>query len=345
VWKLLLDVLPLKREEWAPTLEKQRKLYYQFVNDLIVNPQAEDNIGDHPLSIEPDSQWSKFFEDNNVLLQIDKDCRRLLPDISFFQHPTNYPCKHSGMALRTRVERSVLEAKHVGISRTGTKNMSLVQRSSESEEYYVLPAGEEAHWEVVQRLLFVYAKLNPGVSYVQGMNEIAGPLYYVFASDPDPQWQEYAEPDAFFCFTNLMAEIRDNFIKTLDDSACGIGAMMVKMMSMLKQTDVELWISLEKKQLKPQFFAFRWLTLLLSQEFFLPDVIRLWDSLFADEHRFDFLIHICCAMLIVIRDQILKSDFASSLKLLQHYPPVDMHLILEKAVELRGKVQANIDRT
>jgi hypothetical protein len=142
-----------------------------------------------------------------------------------------------------------------------------------------------------------------------------------------------------------MAEIRDNFIKTLDDSACGIGAMMVKMMSMLKQTDVELWISLEKKQLKPQFFAFRWLTLLLSQEFFLPDVIRLWDSLFADEHRFDFLIHICCAMLIVIRDQILKSDFASSLKLLQHYPPVDMHLILEKAVELRGKVQANIDRT
>ena len=38
---------------------------------------------------------------------------------------------------------------------------------------------------------------------------------------------EYAEPDAFFCFTNLMAEIRDNFIKTLDDSACGIGEYCV----------------------------------------------------------------------------------------------------------------------
>lgn len=35
---------------------------------------------------------------------------------------------------------------------------------------------------------------------------------------------EYAEADSFFCFTNLMAEIRDNFIKTLDlDSQCGIG--------------------------------------------------------------------------------------------------------------------------
>ena len=27
--------------------------------------------------------------------------------------------------------------------------------------------GEEAHWEVVERILFIYAKLNPGLSYVQ----------------------------------------------------------------------------------------------------------------------------------------------------------------------------------
>lgn len=45
--------------------------------------------------------------------------------------------------------------------------------------------GQEAHWEVVQRILFLYAKLNPGQGYVQGMNEIVGPIYYVMASDPD----------------------------------------------------------------------------------------------------------------------------------------------------------------
>lgn len=44
--------------------------------------------------------------------------------------------------------------------------------------------GSEAHWEVVQRILFLYAKLNPGLGYVQGMNEIIGPIYYVLASDP-----------------------------------------------------------------------------------------------------------------------------------------------------------------
>lgn len=45
--------------------------------------------------------------------------------------------------------------------------------------------GKEAHWEVVERILFLYAKLNPGINYVQGMNEIIGPIYYVMASDPN----------------------------------------------------------------------------------------------------------------------------------------------------------------
>lgn len=57
----------------------------------------------------------------------------------------------------------------------------------------------------------------------QGMNEIIGPIYYTFANDSDSYWQENAEADAFWCFTNLMSEIRDNFIKSLDDSECGIG--------------------------------------------------------------------------------------------------------------------------
>lgn len=54
-----------------------------------------------------------------------------------------------------------------------------------TEDYAPMQEGQEAHWEVVERILFLYAKLNPGQSYVQGMNEIIGPIYYTFASDPD----------------------------------------------------------------------------------------------------------------------------------------------------------------
>lgn len=65
------------------------------------------------------------------------------------------------------------------------------------EDYSPLDEGSEAHWEVVERILFLYAKLNPGQGYVQGMNEIIGPIYYCFASDPTVEWKRKLHN--FFC--------------------------------------------------------------------------------------------------------------------------------------------------
>lgn len=158
--------------------------------------------------------------------------------------------------------------------------------------------GQEAHWEIVQRILFLYAKLNPGQGYVQGMNEIVGPIYYVFASDPNVAYRRYAEADCFFCFTALMSEIRDFFIKTLDESEGGIKQKMAKLSQLLHDKDEEVWLRLRDQELYPQYYSFRWLTLMLSQEFPLPDVVRIWDSVFADANRFEFLVHVCCAMIV-----------------------------------------------
>lgn len=67
-----------------------------------------------------------------------------------------------------------------------------------------------------------------------------------------------------------MAEIRDFFIKTLDESATGIGAMMKRLMNLLQEHDFNLWQRLQMQDIKPQYYSFRWITLLLSQEFPLP---------------------------------------------------------------------------
>ena len=37
----------------------------------------------------------------------------------------------------------------------------------------------------MRHILIVFAKLNPGIRYVQGMNEVLAPLFYVFRNDPD----------------------------------------------------------------------------------------------------------------------------------------------------------------
>lgn len=328
-------------------LSKQRELYNHFVDEMIVKPGSEASSGahadDHPLNPNPNSNWGTYFKDNEMLLQIDKDCRRLCPDLFFFQRATDYPCKEiinaaSGVeTLRKRVEQCVLQSETIKVDRQGKANM-IVSRRKRSEEYMTLPDGQEAHWEVVERILFIYGKLNPGQGYVQGMNEILGPIYYTFATDPDVICKEYAEADSFFCFTNLMSEIRDNFLKTLDfDSQCGIGSMMSKLVDKMKSSDERVSQRLQELDLKPQYYAFRWITLLLSQEFPLPDVLRIWDSLFADEERFDFLISMCCAMLILVRDELISGDFPHSMKLVQNYQKtkIDLQTILSKAVEIR----------
>ncbi|ESP04818.1 hypothetical protein LOTGIDRAFT_229917 [Lottia gigantea] len=177
---------------------------------------------------------------------------------------------------------------------------------------------------------------NNSYEYFLGMNEILGPIYYTFASDPDTECKEWAEADSFFCFTNLMAEIRDHFIKTLDDSDCGIGYSMNMLMDEIRIRDPILSHRMSEQDLKPQYFAFRWITLMLSQEFPLPDVLRIWDSLFADKLRFDFLIKVCCSMLILLRNDILVNDFPSNMKLLQNFPytTVEVQKVLAKAVEM-----------
>ncbi|EDW27941.1 GL25352 [Drosophila persimilis] len=79
------------------------------------------------------------------------------------------------------------------------------------------------------------------------------------ASDPDLSYRAHVEADCFFCFTALMSEIRDFFIKTLDDAEGGIK---------------------------------------------------------------------------IQREAILENDFASNVKLLQNYPPIDINVVITHAVSL-----------
>jgi len=136
-----------------------------------------------------------------------------------------------------------------------------------------------------------------------------------------------------------MSDIRDFFIKSLDEAESGINAMMGKLMSKLGSLDPDVKGVLDNQGIRPQYFSFRWLTLMLSQEFPLPEVLRIWDSLLADESRSKFLIDVCAAMILLIRQDILTNEFPENMKLLQNYPTsMDVHVILSKAAGLSSNI-------
>ncbi|KAI7854604.1 rab-GTPase-TBC domain-containing protein [Circinella umbellata] len=481
-WKVLLGYLPPDKRMWNTVLNSQRLSYYNWVKDLLEDPGGVPPSSDHPLNDERGSRWASYFHDNTILDQIDKDVRRTLPDIAFFQaqvprnhlNPLSRPeevttpptvteqpmddplltstdsnktssssgrrfsfgfmgrprssSTASKKSIRTPAAAVVAAANNTR-SRSNSKSSiqsthsnadsstprNIVRKFSSafkgnSSTSVLLPTttttggkqhkkqndfrnikpicphvanrrtlfkriahlnnentrmdslspeellrqrhatdlnAQDYHWEVIERILFIYAKLNPGVGYVQGMNELLAPIYYVFAKeDDDLENQAYSEADAFFVFTILMSDVRDHFVRSLDqDASTGIHATMQRMSQRLAWVDKPLWRDLKRKDIKEQYYAFRWITVLCSQEWDLPNVIRLWDSILADrgnqqdggltETRFEFLLDFAVAMVLCIRQEILKGDFAENVRLLQNYPIDDIQIVLATANSLR----------
>ncbi|KAF3783447.1 TBC1 domain family member 13 [Nymphaea thermarum] len=315
VWKVLLGYLPCNREIWPDEMRKKRVQYEAFKEELLINPselarrlelssgtendnakgegrgllhRSEITQDEHPLSLGKTSVWNKYFQDTEIIEQIDRDVMRTHPGMHFFS----------------------------GDSPSAKSNQ-----------------------EALKRILVVFAKLNPGIRYVQGMNEVLAPIFYVFRNDPDEENAAQAEPDTFFCFVELLSGFRDHFCQQLDNSVVGIRSTMTRLTQILRQHDEELWRHLEiTTKVNPQFYAFRWITLLLTQEFNFADCLQIWDMLLCDpDGPLESLLRVCCAMLILIRRRLLAGDFTSNLKLLQHYPSTNISHLLYVADKLRGR--------
>ena len=55
------------------------------------------------------------------------------------------------------------------------------------------------------RILYIYSRLNPQIKYVQGMNEILAPIFYlVNVNRPADQIEEYS---CFYMFNNAISDI------------------------------------------------------------------------------------------------------------------------------------------
>ncbi|XP_026661088.1 TBC1 domain family member 13-like isoform X3 [Phoenix dactylifera] len=187
----------------------------------------------------------------------------------------------------------------------------------------------------MRNILLLFTKLNPAIGYVQGMNEVLAPLYYVLNTDPNEQNASNAEADSFFCFVRVMSDSVDHFCQQLDNSSVGIHSTLSRLSELLKGNDEELWRHLENLKVNPQFYAFRWITLLLTQEFEFHCIMRIWDCLLSNPLGVqEMLLRVCCAMLVCARHELLKGDFTSNLKLLQHYPEIDLDYLLDTAHHL-----------
>ncbi|XP_030533848.1 TBC1 domain family member 13 isoform X1 [Rhodamnia argentea] len=315
VWKLLLGYLPPDRGLWPSELAKKRSQYKNFKVEVLTNPSEITRRLDKSTSCDNDE--SKF-QRRGILKR---------SEITHGEHPLSLG--QSSIWNQFFQDAAILEQIDRDVKRT---HPDIDFFSGDS-------AYAKSNQDALRNILTVFAKLNPGIRYVQGMNEILAPLFFVLRNDPDEGNAAAAEADTFFCFVELLSGLRDNFCQQLDNSVVGIRSTITRLSQLLKEHDEELWRHLEvTTKVNPQFYAFRWITLLLTQEFSLMDILHIWDTLLSDpEGPQETLLRICCAMLILVRRRLLAGDFTANLKLLQHYPSINISHLLYVANKLRSK--------
>jgi hypothetical protein len=115
---------------------------------------------DHPLSTSQTSVWNTFFKDQEIWDEIEKDVKRTRTDMGYFYLALDHKRNSSPEDL-ARLDKQ-----------QDTKKAD--QKADDTLNYI------ETHADVLHRILFIYAKLNPSVKYIQGMNEVLAVIYYCY---------------------------------------------------------------------------------------------------------------------------------------------------------------------
>lgn len=95
------------------------------------------------------------------------------------------------------------------------------------------------------RALFIFAKLNPGLTYVQGMNELYAPLYYLCAHESGADHAEHAG----LCLCDKAADCCVSVCTSADDSkplellgiAICIASLAAGLSGLTAPTEADAW--------------------------------------------------------------------------------------------------------
>lgn len=342
IWKINLKYVPFNLDKWDESLKKKRNEYEDLKTVLLSK-----------LHYEYTDNHSKIdgISDIKLLEDIDKDVKRTYNHMNFFSMPS----KKDLNITNNEICKYYDEYRIDGVSIESI----LYDRIKEDSRKF----NWESNASVLLRILYIYAKINTDIGYVQGMNELLAPIYYSYFSEEDyfssssslihneskafeerneeNQYIVNVEADSFWTFSNLMEEMRNLYIKDKDNQPGGVFDKLQLVSEMLKIVEKEIFSHFEKIKLDLKLFAFRWIVLLFTQDFELIEVLRLWDAILCEENRFYIVNLICISILRIKKKEILKNNFSGCILLLSKVK-ISCDTLLNECINIRSKFEKRL---
>ncbi|KAI1083301.1 rab-GTPase-TBC domain-containing protein [Whalleya microplaca] len=207
-------------------------------------------------------------------------------------------------------------------SRQSLPSLALTDSASSSRSDLSLTAGSSPAAKNRARALTLTTEgsevnaSEPG-TYVQGMNVLAAPFLYAARS----------EAEAFSAFHRLLTRECPGYIRGAMD---GVHRGLALVDRVLAIVDPKLNFYLTSKGLSAEIYAFPSVLTLCACTPPLPEVLRLWDFLFAYGPHLNILCIV--AQLIMMRNELLSS--LSPNKLLRSFPPLQADQIKRTALAI-----------
>ena len=218
----------------------------------------------------------------------------------------------------------------------------LSPQSQPDEEDFLFEFQE--HLRRLERILFIYSKLNPGMGYMQGFNELAIPLYYVMMQPFQDSHKTItlteeemnrAECLAFHCFQHLMTRTNLSDFYMTQDSSSIIMKKLGVFESLVCKKLPRIGEILKTKEIHPVYYALRWFTLVFAQEHDFPSLLEIWDSCLAHFDKFaDYLFYLGIAHM-KINQKSLENDKIETVEALQR---MRMSGKVQKILEVADKL-------
>ncbi|KAK2628151.1 hypothetical protein QTJ16_002797 [Diplocarpon rosae] len=165
---------------------------------------------------------------------------------------------------------------------------------------------------------------EPG-TYVQGMNVLAAPFLYAARS----------EAEAFVAFHRFITNECPGYVRGAMDGVHKGLALVDKVLAIV---DPKLSMYLIGKGMHAELYAFPSVLTLCACTPPLPEVLRLWDFLFAYGAHLNILCIV--AQLVILRTAILSSP--SPTKILRSFPPLKAETIKEVTLTLIKKIPDDV---
>ena len=310
IWKILLNYLPEDPKLWGDTLSERRAKYNSyktFTEEKIKKELSE-----------------KKYKSKNTLTQIIKDVYRTNSEIKFFFELTDKKSSVSAEEVKKKLENR--------------KTCSFAK----IEDIYYNEKECEFHVDVLKRILFIYTIFCPDISYHQGMNELLAPIYYCYSYDQTytDETQEDIEADSYWSFFNLMTNVSLSFVAAKNK---GLETKGYILSNCLKYVDEDIYNSLEKLNIKNEYYSYRWFILLFSQEFKIQDLLKLWDLIFSSEDKYYYVVYIGIAILLKKKDIITKGEMVDAMTGLQNFSDINVDELIKDTKKINSMYKQYLD--